>query len=131
MNVPKHLCLLSLLSLLSSLFLSCAPGVNPDHAKEDWLSLFNGQNLEGWIPKIRGYETGENFGNTFRVEEGLMTVGYEAYDTFRARYGHIFYEEPFSYYRVRTRYRFVGEPGNRGRRLGLAQQWHHGTRSNA
>jgi hypothetical protein len=114
MPPSQPLYLLFLFSFLSSLFLACNPGINPDHAKEDWQPLFNGQNLEGWIPKIRGYETGENFGNTFRVEDGLMTVGYEAYDTFRARYGHIFYEEPFSYYRIRTRYRFVGEQANGG-----------------
>ena len=47
-------------------------------AEEKWQQLFNGKNLDGWTPKIRGYELGNNFGNTFRVEDGVMKVGYEA-----------------------------------------------------
>ncbi|GAB4253355.1 MAG: hypothetical protein Kow00109_29010 [Acidobacteriota bacterium] len=75
---------------------------------EDWIQLFNGRDLEGWIPKITGYPTGENFGNTFRVENGLLTVAYDAYDEFGGRFGHLFYETPFSYYRLVVEYRFVG-----------------------
>ena len=41
---------------------------------EDWIQLFNGRDLEGWIPKIRGYAAGDNFGNTFRVENGVLKV---------------------------------------------------------
>ena len=37
-------------------------------AEEGWIRLFNGQNLDGWTPKIKGYPAGENFANTFRVE---------------------------------------------------------------
>lgn len=77
--------------------------------KNEWVQLFNGKNLEGWTPKIRGYELGDNFGNTFRVEDGLMKVGYESYDKFDKRFGHIFYKQPFSNYRFRVEYRFVGE----------------------
>lgn len=76
---------------------------------EDWIPLFNGRDLKGWIPKITGYPAGENFGNTFRVEDGLLTVAYDAYDEFRGRFGHLFYETPFSYYRLAVEYRFVGE----------------------
>lgn len=85
-------------------------------AKAKWISLFNGKNLDGWTPKIRGYELGENFGNTFRVEDGVMKVGYEKYDKFDDRFGHIFYKEKFSHYRLRIEYRFVGEqvPGGAG-----------------
>ena len=43
-------------------------------AGELWAPLFDGKSLDGWIPKIRGYEAGVNFGNTFRVEDGLLTV---------------------------------------------------------
>ncbi len=83
---------------------------------EDWIQLFNGQDLDGWIPKVRGHETGTNFGNTFRVGDGTLRVGYEAYGEFDERFGHIFYREPFSYYRLRLEYRFVGEqaPGGPG-----------------
>lgn len=75
----------------------------------DELVLFNGRDLTGWTPKIRGYALGENFGNTFRVRDSLLTVDYSAYDSFRARYGHLFYEVPFSHYRLTLEYRFVGE----------------------
>ena len=78
-------------------------------ADEEWVQLFNSQNLDGWIPKVRGYEVGENFGNTFRVADGVMQTGYEAYGEFNARFGHIFYEHPYSYYRLGVEYRFIGE----------------------
>ena len=26
---------------------------NPD--RKDWIQLFNGKNLDGWVPKITGY----------------------------------------------------------------------------
>jgi hypothetical protein len=77
---------------------------------ENWLALFNGQNLDGWIPKVRYYPAGENFANTFRVQDGLLTVAYDGYDEFGDRFGHIFYAEAFSHYRLRLEYRFVGEP---------------------
>jgi hypothetical protein len=81
-----------------------------------WVSLFNGKDLEGWTPKIRGYALGENFGNTFRVEDGLLKVGYDKYDKFDERFGHLFYKTPYSNYRFRVEYRFVGNqcPGGPG-----------------
>lgn len=77
--------------------------------EEEWVELFNGENLDGWDLKIRGYELNENYGETFRVEDGLMKVRYDQYDTFENRFGHIFYEKPFSYYRLIVEYRFVGD----------------------
>ena len=78
-------------------------------ASKDWIQLFNGKDLTGWTPKITGYPLGENFGNTFRVENGNMVVRYDAYDKFNNRFGHIFYKDKFSYYRIAVEYRFVGE----------------------
>lgn len=79
-----------------------------------WVALFNGKDLSGWIPKIRGYELGENFGNTFRVEDGAIKVGYAKYDSFQERFGHLFYEQPFSHYRLRVEYRFTGDQAQGG-----------------
>lgn len=79
----------------------------PGDAK--WISLFNGVDLTGWTPKIKGYELGENFGNTFRVEDGVLKVCYDGYDTFDNRFGHLFYKDEFSNYRLRVEYRFTGE----------------------
>jgi 3-keto-disaccharide hydrolase len=84
----------------------------------EWIQLFNGKNLDGWTPKIRYSELGDNYGNTFRVEDGLLKVVYdkEKYPTFGERFGHLFCNEPFSNYLLRVEYRFVGEqcPGGPG-----------------
>lgn len=79
------------------------------HAEEKWIQLFNGKDLTGWTPKIKGYPLGENFGNTFRVEDGLLKVRYDQYEKFDRTFGHLFYEKPFSHYRLRVEYRFVSE----------------------
>ncbi len=60
------------------------------------------------MPKIRGYKLGDNHGNTFRVEDGLLKVAYDQYEKFDDRFGHLFYKKPFSHYRLRVEYRFVG-----------------------
>ncbi|MCA9221091.1 MAG: DUF1080 domain-containing protein [Planctomycetales bacterium] len=78
-------------------------------AGENWIQLFNGKNLDGWTVKIRRHEAGDNFGNTFRVEDGVMKVGYEKYEKFDETFGHIFYNKPYSHYRLRVEYRFVGD----------------------
>lgn len=84
--------------------------------KEKWIQLFNGKNLDGWKPKITGHELNDNFGNTFRVEDGVMKVGYDKYENFGGKFGHIFYEQPFSHYIIRVEYRFTGDqvPGGPG-----------------
>ena len=74
-----------------------------------WRQLFNGKNLDGWKVKISGYDLNDNFGGTFRVRNGVMEVGYEKYDRFNHRYGHIFYNKSFSHYLVAVEYRFIGE----------------------
>jgi hypothetical protein len=78
-------------------------------AKEGWISLFNGKDLDGWKPKIKGYDYGENFGDTFRVEDGILKVSYDKYAQFDSKFGHLFYKTPFSHYRLRIEYRFVGK----------------------
>jgi hypothetical protein len=83
-------------------------------SKEQWVSIFNGKNLKGWTPKIRYAPAGENWGNTFRVEEGKIVVRYDKYDAFNERFGHLFYNIPYGYYRIRLQYRFVGEQCKEG-----------------
>ncbi len=78
--------------------------------KAEWIPLFNGRNLDGWTAKIRGHELGDNFGDTFRVEDGILKVNYDAYgDKYQNRFGHLFYKNPYSHYIIRAEYRFVGE----------------------
>lgn len=83
-------------------------------ADGEWVSLFNGKNLDGWTVKIRGQELGKDKANTFRVEDGLLTVGYENYDEFNEQFGHIFYKDSFSNYRLRIEYRFIGKQATGG-----------------
>jgi len=99
----------ALLLALASCAENSSQVANADADSEDWVELFNGENLDGWDFKITGYELNENFNNTIRVEDGLMKVRYDEYDQFDGQFAHIFYEEPFSYYRLKVEYRFVGE----------------------
>lgn len=83
---------------------------------EKWIQLFNGKDLTGWTPKIRHHPLGENYGNTFRVADGLLQVRYETdkYESFDERFGHLFYQQPYSHYRLRVEYRFVGDQAKKG-----------------
>ena len=77
---------------------------------ENWVSLFNGKDLDGWTPKIKGYDLGDNIHNTFRVEDGVIKVSYDGYDgKFNGRFGHLFYKTPFSSYKLKVQYRFTGD----------------------
>ena len=93
-------------ALLAGLGLGPAAGQD----KEEWVPLFNGKDLDGWKPKIAGYDGGDNFADTFRVENGVLRVCYDKYGgQFKNRFGHLFYREELSNYRLRVEYRFVGE----------------------
>jgi hypothetical protein len=39
----------------------------------------------------------------------MLCVAYDGYTTFDERFGHLFYETPFTHYLLRATYRFVGE----------------------
>lgn len=112
-----HQILLRVLSAVVTVA-SSLPALSQSETAPDgrWISLFNGKDLDGWTPKITGSDIGENFANTFRVEDGLLKVSYDGYDKFEGRFGHLFYKEPYSNYRLRVEYRFVGEqtPGGPG-----------------
>jgi hypothetical protein len=98
--------------LVLALMLLLAGFVHGDEPKAKtggWTALFNGKDLDGWIPKIRGYPAGENFGKTFRVEDGVLKVSYDQYPAFNERFGHLFSKQKYSHYRLRVEYRFVGD----------------------
>ncbi len=73
------------------------------------IQLFNGKDIKDWTPKIRLHEVGDNYANTFRVEDGLLKVRYDGYDDFNQQYGHLAYNNPYGYYVLRLEYRFVDE----------------------
>lgn len=97
---------------VSLLFLSCDSDKPSTQGK--WISLFNGKDLTGWTPKFTGHDLGENYKNTYRVEDGLLKVSYDQYEQFGGAFGHLFYKDKFSHYKIRVEYRFVGEqiPGS-------------------
>lgn len=103
------MCLLMVLTAASSFAEDNAP-------KNEWRQIFNGKDLTGWKVKITGHDLGDNFGNTFRVENGLLKVAYDKYDNFDGKFGHLFFAEEFSHYILRVEYRFVGKqvPGGPG-----------------
>jgi hypothetical protein len=76
--------------------------------KENWVSLFNGKDIDDWTVKIYHHGVGENYGNTFRVEDGVIKIRYDQYDQFQNRFGHLFYNTPYSHYKLKFDYRFTG-----------------------
>lgn len=82
--------------------------------EKGWIQLFNGKDLNDWQIKITKHELGENYNNTFRVEDGLLKVRYDEYETFDGEFAHLFYKHNYSHYKMRIEYRFVGEQAPNG-----------------
>jgi hypothetical protein len=108
--------MLKQLTCLSAFLLTllCISGCNNEAAlskessKEEWVSLFNGKDLTGWDIKITGLPIGRNYNNTFRVEDSTLRIVYDKYDSFDNKFGHLYYQTPYSYYLLRFQYRFTG-----------------------
>lgn len=83
--------------------------INSKEQKEEWVSIFNGKDINDWVVKIHHHEAEENFGNTFRVEDGILKVRYDQYEDFNDQFGHLYYKNPLSHFRLKFEYRFVGE----------------------
>jgi hypothetical protein len=75
----------------------------------EWMPLFNGSDLNDWIVKIHHHDVGVNFGNTFRVEDNMIKVRYDAYGDFNDQFSHLYYKKPFSNFHLSLEYRFFGE----------------------
>lgn len=100
MKLLNHFRVFSLLVLIPTL---------AHAADQPWVSLFNGKDLEGWMPKIAGHPSGENFADTFRVEDGVIKVDYGKYGKFEGQFGHLFTNIAYSRYILRLEYRFEGK----------------------
>ncbi|MGD2004659.1 MAG: DUF1080 domain-containing protein [Flavobacteriaceae bacterium] len=92
---------------LCLLLVSCKTSNSSAHI-ENWESLFNGQNLDGWTIKIANRPLNENYLNTFQVEDQMLRIVYDQYEDFDDKYGHLYYKQPYSHYKLRFDYRFVG-----------------------
>jgi hypothetical protein len=102
-----HLSFRSALAMISiCLAGSCATMQPPSN---DWVELFNGKDLDDWIVKVHHHEVGVNFGNTFRVEDGMIKVRYDQYDHFNDQFAHLYYKIPFSHFHLSLDYHFTGE----------------------
>ncbi|MDA0195716.1 MAG: DUF1080 domain-containing protein [Bacteroidetes bacterium] len=83
--------------------------------EEEWIQIFNGRDLDGWQPKFKGYELNDNYLNTFRVEDGILSVKYDNWPSaFDGQFGHLFYKDKFSHYILKAEYRFVRDQVNGG-----------------
>lgn len=80
-----------------------------DPDEREWIEMFNGRDLAGWTVKVNGHDVGVNFGNTFRVVDGMIQVRYDEYGEYNNQFAHLYYDEPFSHYLVSVEYRFTGE----------------------
>jgi hypothetical protein len=80
----------------------CAAGA------ESWKPIFNGRNLDGWVPKINHHPLGENWRDTFQAKDGVLKVDYSQYPTFKDEFGHLIYKTKLSSFRLRLEYRFMG-----------------------
>lgn len=96
-----------MLSLVSCFAVPALAQESADTPK--WIPIFNGQNLEGWTPKFARSEYGVNLHNTFRVVDGILVVSYDEYESFDNRFGHLYYRDKLSDYRLKVEYRFIGE----------------------
>jgi hypothetical protein len=103
-NVLKGILIVSFLGLLTDCSVT-----NKKNSQQDWITLFNGKDLNDWTVKIHHHEVGDNYGNTFRVEDNTIKVRYDQYDTFNERYGHLYFKQPFSHYHLKLEYKFAGE----------------------
>lgn len=91
-------------------FLAMACNTKPENKQEpQWVSLFNGKDLNDWKVKVAGFELGNNYANTFRVQDGILSIRYDQYDSFNNKFGALYYDKKFSNYRLKVEYRFVGD----------------------
>jgi hypothetical protein len=108
LEVSKIFFVRLLTAVLILISFSCESGEKSQQS-DMWISLFNGKDLKDWKIKFTGYELNDNYKNTFRVEDGILKISYDQYEKFNGEFGHIFYKDKFSHYKIRVEYRFVGD----------------------
>ena len=92
------------LALLPLAVQAAAPVEGPE-----WHSLFNGKDLSGWTIKIAKHPLGENYLDTFRVEDGMIKVAYDKYGKFDEQFGHLYSNQAYSNYILRLEYKITGK----------------------
>jgi len=107
MNMTRRIAILTVLLCLAAC--SPRPAVPLAAPPGNWVSLFNGKDLGNWTVKIAGHDVGDNYRDTFRVEDGILKVSYQQYERFDGRFASLFSRQKFSHYWIRVEYRFVGD----------------------
>ena len=90
--------------------LCCACTGNKKTTSNEWIQLFDGKNLDNWTVKIHHHEVGVNFGNTFRVEDGIIKVRYDQYGDFNEQFAHLYYQTTVFLLSSQTGISLRGEP---------------------
>jgi hypothetical protein len=88
---------------------SASTALPADSTSSEWVQLFNGKDMNDWTVKVHHHETGVNFGNTFRVEDGMIKVRYDQYAEFNDQFAHLYYNTPYSNFHLKLEYHFTGE----------------------
>lgn len=98
-------------TILAFLFITISVNAQNQNSskKENWISLFNGKDLKGWVIKITNQDLNFNLNETVVVEDSMIRIKYNKYNEFNNSFGHIYYETPYSYYKLKFDYRFTGE----------------------
>ncbi len=107
MNLKSFFKNILCICIVGILFSNCK--TNTPEAKENWVSLYNGKDLTGWTIKFAGEPLGANYKNTFIAADSFIRVSYEQYDSFDNKFAHMYYDQPFSHYKLRFEYRFFGK----------------------
>jgi hypothetical protein len=95
-------------TVLAALMFSYPVLAADGNSGKGWSPLFNGKDLSGWTIKIAKRPLGENYQDTFRVEDGILKVSYDKWQKFDRGFGHIYTNQPYSNYLLRLEYRITG-----------------------
>lgn len=106
-NRFKYSALLIIL-VITGIYMGCT-AVRNKPTQNKWITLFNGKDINDWTVKINHHDVGDNYANTFRVENGVIQVRYDQYGPFNEQYGHLYYNQPFSHFHLKVEYRITGE----------------------
>lgn len=76
---------------------------------EVWENLLDKNHINKCNIKIRGEAYNYNYLNTFKVTDSIIEVSYDNYKEFIQKFGHIFYQDSLSYYKLQFEYFIQGE----------------------
>jgi hypothetical protein len=95
----------SILAFVIGSLLPTATAVRTQAEDSTWIQLFNGKDLNDWDIKFTGKELNDNYNNTFKVVDGVLTVDYGGWSAWGNAFGHIGYKaRAFSHYILRVEY---------------------------